>query len=111
MRKGVLRASKFKRKGDFIWLKKQIDITPRVPSFNDRPRPLEYIAEEELAVAMKIIIQGSFGLDKENLFRILSKQYGFARISSSMKAILEKAFEILKTDKEVFISDGKISLI
>ena len=84
----------------------------RVPNSKDYYiRPIIYISDEELAKAMSIIVQHSFGIDPENLFVETAREFGFKRTGEKITSSLRRVYnDMLK--KEIFKEkDGKVCII
>ena len=98
------------QKGDFIWPKGSKTAIPRVAGGTEKPRPLEYVAPEELSKAMRIIIDKSFGIDKNALYTVIAREYGFARTTAQMVRLLDAAFNQLMKSKMIKSIDGKLTI-
>ena len=103
--------TRWEKHGDFWWRYGQKDAVPRVPGGAEKPRPLELVAPEELATAMLIIIENSYGLEKEGLFRIVANEYGVGRVTNIATAYLENALALLMRDQKVKMIESKLSVI
>lgn len=97
------------RKGDFIWDNHQSEIRPGVATEN-MSRAIDYIAVEEIARAMYILIDISYGIDKDALFDATARLFGFQRIARKISDSFETAFLLLKKQKQIKQTDGKLSL-
>lgn len=98
-------------KGDYLWLKEQTKAIPRVPKEGDKPRPMDMIAPEELEEAIAAIIDKSFGIEKEALFKVVAKEYGFARTTEKMLESMEEAYALLEKAQRIQSTEGKLSII
>jgi hypothetical protein len=98
-------------KNDYLWLKGQNEIIPKIPANGEKPRPLDLVAPEELAKAMTAIIDKSYGIAKDSLFKVVAREYGFSRVTENMLYQLNHAFAILEKGKHIKNIDGKLLLI
>lgn len=98
-------------KDNYLWLKDQTEVIPRVPKDGDKPRPMDMVAPEELEEAIATIIDKSFGIEKEALFKVVAKEYGFARTTEKMLESLENAYTLLEKAKRIQSTEGKLSII
>lgn len=75
-------------------------------------REIEEISPEEIHVAMKAIVQRSFGLTKEGLFSIIASHLGFSKVGPRMKMYLEQVYQ-LALSKSLLkeYEGGKLTLI
>ena len=72
-------------KDNFIKLIDFKDIRVRIPDPNDNYiRPITYICDEELSLAMKSIVQQSFGITRDDLFITIAREFGFKRIGDNI---------------------------
>ena len=117
VRNGVDKAIQFyedrygwERRGDYLWLKDQADIVPKIAKEGEKPRPIDMIAPEELAELMRAIIFASYGLDKTALFQLVVQKYGFLRTTAKMADQLELAFKVLCEKYDIKNTAGKLTL-
>ena len=93
------------RRNGFLYLADSNSFVLRVPGDE---RDIKYIAPEELAAGMLVIIKQNITVDKDGLYRALVNQLGFSRMGD---AIYEKLDEALNSIKSRIINDnGSISL-
>ena len=99
-------------RNEFIRLKDFEDIKVRIPNpDDDYLRPIAYICDEELALAMKTITQHSFGITPDDLFVVTAREFGFKRMGENIINSFRKVyFEMLKND-EITEVDGKVQII
>ena len=100
----------WKRRGDFLWRKGQVKAEPRVAGDAEKTRSLDLIAPEELSAAMLVVIDKSYGLEKDGLFRVIAREYGVGRVTVAATACLENALNLLLKEKKVKSIEGKLSL-
>lgn len=95
--------NEFVRKKDFT------EIKVRVPNpMDDYLRPIAYICDEELALAMKTIVQHSFGITPEDLFIVTAREFGFRRTGDNIISSLRKVYQKMLIDGSVIEIDGKV---
>ena len=68
----------------------------RVPAEYDEPREIKYIAPEELASGLYILLRQNISADKAGLFRLAANQLGFTRVGEAADARMEQAIALLK---------------
>ena len=85
-------------------------ITVRIPKQYDTPRPMEYIHDEEVALAMVEIVRNSYGLSQKDLATECARVFGFERQGQKIKAKTQAAFSLLIDKGYAKIVDGKVYL-
>ena len=85
-------------------------ITVRIPKRYDTPRPMEYIHNEEVALAMVEIVRNSYGLSPKDLATECARAFGFERQGQKIKAKTQAAFSLLIDKGLAKIVDGKVYL-
>ena len=99
-------------KNKFIKLKNNEPIKVRIPDPNDDYlRPIAYICDEELALAMKTITQHSFGITPENLFITTAREFGFKRTGENIITTLKKVYALMINNHQAEEIDGKVHII
>ncbi len=94
---------------EFIWIKDSVDLKVRIPNPNDNYiRSITYICNEELALAMKTIVQHSFGITPEDLFIVTAREFGFKRTGENIISSLRNVYEQMLRNNELTEIDGKI---
>ena len=83
---------RYSLRGEYLWLNGQNAVIPRLPGEGSKPRPLDKIAPEELAAAMKIIAARQPDIKKDALFKAVAKEYGVSKLTAAMKEQLNKAY-------------------
>ena len=100
-----------KIENDFVALTDFDNLRVRIPNrYNDYVRPIIYISDEELALAMTTIVQHSFGIEPEGLFVETAREFGFKRMGENIVSSLRRVYsDMLKNDiiKEI---EGKVSI-
>ena len=104
--KGVI-----KKEGDFVSLIDFNDIKVRIPKSPDDTRPIEYISDDELALALTTIASHSFGITPNDLITETARVYGFKRTGGKISAALQKVYNQLLTTGRIKEIDGKVNVI
>ena len=95
----------------FIRIINFTDVKVRIPNPNDNYlRPISYICEEELALAMKTIAQHSFGITPDDLFIVTAREFGFKRTGENIIHSLRKVYQCMLQKKEIIEVDGKVCI-
>ena len=94
------------RKGDFFYPRGYKVISPRMNN-----RKINYIAVEELAEAMCVVLRKSVGLTKESVCAETARAYNFHRMTQNITSAMNSAFELLAKQKRIAVIDGKVSLV
>ncbi len=107
-----LKNSIIRDNADFVRLKDFADIKVRIPNSNDDYlRPIIYICEEELSLAMKTIVQHSFGITPENLFIETAREFGYKRTGETIITTLKRVYNQMRYKREITEIDGKIKVV
>ena len=85
-------------------------IVVRIPKPYYPPRPMEYIHDEEVALAMVEIVRHSYGLSPKDLAAECARVFGFERRGQKIKAKTQAAFSLLIDKGYAKIVDGKVYL-
>lgn len=100
-----------KDKNDFVIIKDFTDAKVRIPNpDDDYLRPIAYICDEELALAMKTIAQNSFGITPDDLFIVTARELGFKRTGENIISSLRKVYQQMLESGEVTEVDGKVNI-
>ena len=100
-----------KDKNDFVLIKDFTDVKLRIPKPNDDYlRPITYICDEELALAMKNIAQHSFGITPDDLFIVTAREFGFKRTGENIIYSLRKVYQQMLKKGEVIEVEGKVQI-
>lgn len=98
-------------KNDFVIIKDFTDVKVRIPNpDDDYLRPIAYICDEELALAMKTIAQNSFGITPDDLFIVTARELGFKRTGENIISSLRKVYKQMLESGEVSEVDGKVNM-
>ena len=95
---------------DFLYFGGFSSPCPRIPRNADEARPLEYIAKEELAEAMAVILSSAVGATPDSLYHELLRVYGCERMTAKLRARCEEALFTLLVRERVRLVDGKLIL-
>lgn len=95
---------------NFYWLKGNSNVKVRVPNGEEGYRIIENISVEELAEAMFIIANKSFGIMKNDLFILTARTFGFNRTGSKINLSLENAFKLLIKTNRIIDLNEKITI-
>lgn len=96
------------KKGDFCWHKNTKEIQVKIPSPAGESRAINYISNEELAEAMFVIAQKSFGIPKSDLYVVTARVFGFNRTGGNITQSMEKTCSYLIESGRFKEVDGKI---
>lgn len=99
------------QKGDFVTLIDFDNISVRVPESSNDIRPIEYISEDELALALKTIVMHSFGITPDDLITETARAYGFKRTGDKISTTLKAVYEQLLSDGILKVVDGKVGVV
>lgn len=92
----------------FLYKKNQTYFEFRMIDKSDREP--KYIAVEELASGMDIIIRQNMELSKDSLYKIMSNRIGYTRTAESIVGELDKALQLLKKSGKITINNDRIIL-
>lgn len=96
-------------KNEFVRIKDFTDIKVRIPNpDDDYLRPITYICDEELALAMKTIAQHSFGITPDDLFIVTAREFGFKRTGENIINSLRNVYKQMLNNDEIVEIDGKV---
>ena len=90
-RSAAVRKKSVIKKGGFLW--KPNMRQPILRSRSELPsasRKLEFIAPEEIEVAMVEVIKASYGIRKEDIPSEVCSLFGFQRVTEAMRSIVDK---------------------
>jgi superfamily I DNA and/or RNA helicase/very-short-patch-repair endonuclease len=101
------------KKGNFLWGQGDFKITSvRVPVNNNTEtiRDPEYICEEEIQLALILIIKKAIGIEKEPLFTEVARLFGWGRSGERVENAISKAFKNLIKRGDILLNENKVSL-
>jgi very-short-patch-repair endonuclease len=96
---------------DFLWKKDEKTANVRIPSEDSVIRKIEYIAPEEISVAMSTIISSSYGITEEGLYTETRRIFGFNRSGAKIVKAFDEAYQRMSDEGKIKIIDDKISLV
>lgn len=99
------------RKNDFISFKDFDNLKVRVPATPDDVRPIEYISEDELSLAMKTIVEKNIGITPDELFTEVARAYGFKRTGDKISKTLITVYINMLNKKVLKEIDGKVNAV
>lgn len=86
-------------------------IKVRIPNpEDDYIRPIAYICDEELALAMKVIITNSYGITPDDLFIAAAREFGFKRTGENITTSLQNVYKAMLKSNEITEVDGKVQI-
>lgn len=98
-------------KEGFIRIKDFKDVKVRIPNpDDDYLRPIAYICNEELALAMKTIVQHSFGITPNDLFIVTAREFGFKRTGENIINSLQCVYKQMIENNQFIEVDGKVKI-
>lgn len=100
----------FVRDGDFIMIV-GCKVGPRIPGPGENPRPVEWIAVEELAATVKWLLKTEIGMSRDILIRETARIMGYKRTGSDVQERINKSIELLLKEGKIGESDNQIVLI
>ncbi|MEX2411371.1 MAG: DUF3320 domain-containing protein [Candidatus Paceibacterota bacterium] len=98
---------KIKSKDDFIYRTDQEIVIRDRSSLDNDYRKIEYIPSQEIQKAIKILVEKSYGSDKESLIKEVGSLFGYSRVTQNIYDVILREVLILREDEEIRI-DGDI---
>ena len=92
------------RKNGFLYLAGQEDFVMRVPGVK---RDIKYIAPEELAAGLHVLLMQNITAEKDGLYRALANQLGFTRLGDAINTKLDEALALLN---DVVVEGESVSI-
>lgn len=100
------------RKGNFISVKDFDTLRVRVPDvYGDFVRPIHFICEDEIGLAMIMIANKSYGITPEDLLVSTAREFGFKRRGENIVSTLRNAYEKLLKLEKIKEVDGKVNVV
>ena len=100
--KQAVRSKGIEIRGDFFYLKEQGQVIVRDRSeLPNASRKLELIAPEEIEIAIKQVVSGTYGIDREELAREVCKLFGFKLVSTEMRRRVEFVIDAMIEREEL----------
>lgn len=100
----------FVRDGDFIMIV-GCKVEPRIPGPGENPRPVEWIAVEELAAAVKWLLKTEIGMSRDILIKETARIMGYKRTGPDVQERINESIELLLKEEKIGESDNQIVLI
>jgi len=96
-----------KAKGDFLWpVDMEHPIVRDRSALSTASKKLEYIAPEEMDLAVRKVVEEAIGIQPEAAVPFIARLFGFARVTEDLKNDLLHAID-LSIAKETVILDGE----
>lgn len=95
----LVRKGELQLRGAFVWLPTQSPDAfsgHRQVGAGDEPRDADRIPPEEVAEAMRVVLQQNISLDREDLLREAARRFGFKRVSAKTTEALAPGIEVLR---------------
>ena len=111
--RNCIRKNEIYKKGDFLWEQDGFKVTcVRIPVNNDSEtiRDPEYICEEEIQLAIILIIKKAIGIEKESLFMETARLFGWGRSGERVENAISRAFKNLIKRGDISLNENKVSL-
>src|SRR5262249_177087 len=97
----LARVSRIKRRGKFLWPLTEFSLQPRRVSNGQGPRPIQYVAPEELEEAAMVVLTITRGITKHELIPEIARVLGYARTGDKVE---RAAFDAMKR----LIKNGRV---
>ena len=105
----AIRKGAIVRKGDFLWIADMKH--PAIRDRSDLPiKKIELISPEEIAEAVKMIVDRSYGIDKADAAPEAGRILGFRRVSRDTRAKIDSVIEQLIADGTLNDNAGHLTL-
>lgn len=111
--RNCIRGNEIHKKGNFLCERDDFKIIcVRIPANNDSEsiRDPEYICEEEIQLAITLIIKKAIGIEKEALFTEAARLFGWGRSGEKVENAILKAFKNLIKRGDIFLNGNNASL-
>ncbi len=69
-----------------------------------------YICDEELALAMKVIVTNSYGITPDDLFIVAAREFGFKRTGENIITSLQSVYKTMLKSNEITELNGKVQI-
>lgn len=97
-------------KDNFICFKNFENLTVRIPqNGSEYLRPINYISDDELLLAMTIIVKKSFGITPDDLFIVTAREFGYKRTGENITSTLRRVYQAALVSKKLKEVDGKVT--
>lgn len=111
--RNCIRKNEIYKKGHFLWDRDCFTAScVRIPVQKDPDtiRDPEFICEEEIELAITLIIKKAVGIEKESLFTETARLFGWGRSGERVEAAVLRAFNNLLKSERLIINDKLVSL-
>jgi hypothetical protein len=95
-------------KGEFYYPRGYTSIIPRAIN---NTRTIEHISLDEIAAAMLIIITKTYGITKEELFKVTRDAYGYQRSGNRIQDAFIQSFDLVMGSGQIKEIEGKLRKI
>ena len=96
---------------DFIRFKDFEKLVVRIPKVDSEYlRPINYICDGELLLAMTTIVRKSFGITPDDLFVVTARELGYKRTGENITSALRRVYQAALNSKELKEIDGKVAM-
>lgn len=100
------------RRGNFLWLPGRPDPTVRDrSSLPLTSRKIELIADEEIAQAVRQVVEASYGAEKAVVIQQVCRMLGFARTTEGMKARVDDVIRSVVAEGRLSANAGQLSFV
>ncbi|MEX1013594.1 MAG: DUF3320 domain-containing protein, partial [Candidatus Paceibacterota bacterium] len=106
--KKVEKMGKIKSKDGFIYRTDQKIVIRDRSSLDNDYRKIEYISSEEIQKAIKILVEKSYGSDKESLIKEVGSLFGYSRVTQNIYDVILREVLILSEDDEIRIDGDRV---
>ncbi|MFI3175037.1 MAG: DUF4011 domain-containing protein [Bacillota bacterium] len=97
-------------KDTFYYPKDYVDVVAKMHVEGQVQRPIHYISHEEIGVAMMNVVSASFGISKDDLFRVLAKEFGFQRVGTNITNTFDVVFQELLTIQKISFLENRVMM-
>lgn len=105
-------AERITRKGDFITLNDFKNLKVRIPDPDiNFIRPINFICNDELGLALLLIAKKSYGITPEDLFVAAAREFGFKRTGENIVSALRSVYDKMLNAGMLKEVDGKVNII
>jgi hypothetical protein len=97
--------------GEFCWTPSMTD--PLVRSRQYLPavsRKVDYISPEEIAAAVRICLDRSYGMTREELIRATGRVLGFERLGTDQSLMVDACLHDLAARRQIVIAGDRVRL-
>ena len=104
----AIQTTQITQRGEWLWpieLEKPI---VRTPDQGDEPRPIEWIAPEEIAEAAYLCVAEARSISHVDLVRETAQLLGYARSGNKVEAVVREAIEMLKSSGRIAIEENVV---